>query len=66
MSRVVGNILCYLEGQGQIMYFLICIFSLTIGCSNIKLWWCIGHMKSRVLVIILCDLDPLDLGVKIN
>ena len=27
-----------------------------MGCSNIKLCWCIGHMKSRVLVNILCDL----------
>ena len=26
-----------------------CIFSLTMGCSNIKLCWYIGHMKSRVL-----------------
>ena len=62
MSRVLGNILYDLDpqGQGQIMYFFCkCIFSLTIGCSNIKLCWCIGHMKLRVLGDILCDLDPL-------
>ena len=41
-----------------------CIFFLTMGCSNFKLCWSIGHMMSRVLGNILCDLDPLDLGVK--
>ena len=34
-----------------------CIFSFSVGCSNIKLSLCIGHMMSRVLGIILCDLD---------
>ena len=43
-----------------------CILSLTMGCSNIKLCWCIGHMMSSVLGNILCDHDPLDLGVKIK
>ena len=33
-----------------------------MGYSNIKLCWFIGHMKSKVLVNILCDLEPLDLG----
>ena len=43
-----------------------CIFSLTMGCSNIKLCWCIGHIMSRVLDNILYNLDPLDLGVKVK
>ena len=46
---------------GQIMYFFCkCIFSLTIGQSNFKLYRCIGHiiLKVHVLSNILCDLDP--------
>ena len=43
-----------------------CIFSLTMGCSNIKLCWCMGHMMSRVLGNISCDLDPLDPGSRSN
>ena len=31
---------------------------LTLGCSNIKLCWCKGHMMLRALGNILCDLDP--------
>ena len=49
MSSVLGNILCDLDSCK-------CIFYLTIGCSNMKLCWCIGHMKSGVLGNILCDL----------
>ena len=66
MKRALGNISCDLDppkGQGQIMYSCKCIFSLTLGCSNIKLSWCIGHMMSKVLGNILCDLD---LGVKVK
>ena len=61
MSRVLGNILCD-QGQGQIMYFL--VMHLLMGCSNIKLCWCIGHMMLRVLGKILCDLDPFDHDVE--
>ena len=42
------------------------IFSLTVGCSDIKLCWCIGHMLWRVLGNISCDLDPFDFGVKVK
>ena len=65
MSRVLGIILCDLKRSNNV-FSCKCIFSLTMGCSNIKLCWCIGHMKSRVLVNILSDLDPLDLGVKVK
>ena len=67
MSRVLGNVLFDLDPKVKVKYVVSCkcSFSLTIGCSNIKLCWCIGHMKLRVLGNILCDLDPLpDLGVK--
>ena len=68
MLRVLGNILCDLDPKVKLnnVFSCKCIFSLTMGCSNIKLYWCIGHMKSRVLVNILCDLDPLDLGSRSN
>ena len=48
MPRIQGNILC----ERQIMYFLYickCIFSLTIGASNFKLYRCIVHIMKRVL-----------------
>ena len=64
MSRVLGNILCDLGSNN--VFSCKCIFSLTMGCSDIKLCWCIGHMKWRVLGNILCDLDPFDLGVKVK
>ena len=68
MLRVLGNILCDLDPKIKVInvFSCKCIFSLTMGCSNIKLCWCIGHMKSRVLVSILCDLDSLDLRVKVK
>ena len=53
MQRALGNISCDLKVKVKK-----CIFSLAVGCSNIKLYWCIGHMMSRVLVNILCDLEP--------
>ena len=59
MSRVLGNILYDPRSRSNNVFSCKCIFSLTIGCSNIKLCWCIGHMKLRVLGNILCDLDPL-------
>ena len=37
-----------------------------MGCSNFKRGLCIGHMISSALRNILCELDPLDLGVKIT
>ena len=67
MSRVLGNILCDLErSRSNNVFSCKCILSLTMGCSNIKLCWCIGHMKSRVLGNILFDLDPIDLRVKVK
>ena len=66
MSRVLGSISCDFDPRSNHVFPCKCIFSLTMGCSNIKLCWCIGHIKSRVLGNILCDLDPLDLGVKVK
>ena len=59
MSRVMGNILSDLDlrSRSNNVFSCKCIFSLTMGCSNIKLCWCIGHMMSRVMGNILCDLD---------
>ena len=76
MSRVLGNICVTLTpGQGcdldprsrsNNVFSCKCIYSLTMGSSNIKFCWCIGHIKLRVLGNILCDLDPFDLGVKVK
>ena len=40
------------------MHFLVNAYSPypAMGCSNIKLCWCIGYMMSRVLGNILCEL----------
>ena len=49
------------------MYFLVNASSpqpWDVATSNFC--WCIGHMKSRVLVNILCDLEPLELGVNVK
>ena len=43
MWRVLGNFICDL-GLGQIVHFLLNAFSpFTVGRSNFKLSWCIGH-----------------------
>ena len=57
MWRVLGNISCDLDPRSNNVFSSKCIFSLTMGCSNIKLCWCIGHMMERVLGNIKCDLD---------
>ena len=61
MSRVLGNISCDLRSRSNNVFSYKCIF-FTMGCSNIILCWCIGHMMLKVLGNILCDLDPLTLG----
>ena len=61
MSRVLGNISCDLRSRSNNVFSYKCIFSFTMGCSNIILCWCIGHMMLKVLGNILCD-DPLTLG----
>ena len=68
MSKVLGNIRVTLAlgSRSNHVFSCKCIFSLTMGCSNIKLCWFISHMMPRVLGNILCDLDPLDLGVKVK
>ena len=68
MSRVLGNIFVTLttRSRSNNVFSCKCIFSLTMGCSNFKLCWCIGHKKSRVLGNILCDLDPHYFGVKVK
>ena len=40
------------------MYFLVNASSQTFGSSNFKFCLCIGHMMSRVLGDVSCDLDP--------
>ena len=67
MSRVLGNILSDLDPKVKVNNVISCkcIFSLTMGCSNMTFCWCRGHIKSRVLGNILCDLD-LGPGVKVK
>ena len=40
------------------MYFLVNASSQTFGSSNFKFCLCIGHIMSRVLDDVSCDLDP--------
>ena len=74
MSKELDNISCDLglgvtltpRSRSNNVFSCKCIYSLTMGCSNIKLCWYIGHMMLRVLGNILCDLDPHDLRSRSN
>ena len=61
MKRALGKISCVLDPKDKVksnnVFSCYVIFSLTVGCSNIKLCWCIDHMMSKVLGNISCDLD---------
>ena len=56
--RCIGNMNILCRSRSNNLFSCKCIFSLTVGCSNIKLCWYKDHMMSRVLSNILCDLDP--------
>ena len=58
MSRVLGNILC--GSRSNNVFFCKCIFSLTMGCSNIKLCW------YKVPANKLCLFYQMDTGVSPN
>ena len=56
MKRALGKISCDLDPKDKVksnnVISCLVIFSLTVGCSNIEICWCIGHICS-----ISCDLD---------
>ena len=58
MSRVLGNILG--RSRSNNVFFCKCIFSLTMGCSNIKLCW------YKVPANKLCLFYQMDTGVSPN